>query len=86
MIGAYEAPTRGEKTLEFAGSKDPTIGVEIELQLIDPASRRLVNAAPRVLGHFPSRDRVKAEMMQAQIELNTVICRDSVPSLDPQSV
>ena len=60
----------------FAGSSDPTLGVEVELQLIDAGSLRLTNAAPRVLAHFPGSLRVKPELLQTVIELNTEVCRD----------
>ena len=52
------------RPIEFVGSPRPTVGVEIELQIIDPTTRRLTNAAPRILKRFPGTNHVKPEVCQ----------------------
>lgn len=63
-------------SLEFHGSKDHTLGVEVELQIVDRESRELVSLSPRILESFPECPWVKHELLQSTIEINTRICRD----------
>jgi carboxylate-amine ligase len=51
-----------------------TLGVEIELQVIDPATRDLTPAAPRLLERLGPGVRVEPELMQSMIEIRTEIC------------
>ena len=60
----------------FNGSPHPTIGVEAELFLVDPASYDLVDAAPAILSRFSGDPHVKAELLESMIEVNTGICED----------
>lgn len=62
--------------LNFNCSPSPTIGVELELQLIDRESLNMISVAPDVLRHIhPSFDeRIKQEFIQSMIEINTNIC------------
>jgi len=62
--------------LNFNCSPFPTIGVELELQLIDNEFLDLASVAPDVLQHIlPSfRERIKQEFIQSMIEINTNIC------------
>jgi carboxylate-amine ligase len=62
--------------LTFKGSADPTIGVEVEYQIVDCDSMSLVSAAPRLLELFPGERWVKPEILQCMLELNTGICGD----------
>ncbi len=64
--------------LEFNPSSEPTIGVEIELQILDAGTFDLMNIAPSVLQAIPSSQskRIKEEFLQSMIELNTGICAD----------
>lgn len=61
--------------MEFVGSPKPTIGVEIELQLIDPETRDLTPQSVRLLEICAQRgiDRVKAEITQSMIEIDSEI-------------
>lgn len=62
--------------IEFKGSSKPTIGVEVEIQLVDPTTLDLKAAAVAILGEakdMPSL-RVKSELTQAMVEINTNIC------------
>jgi carboxylate-amine ligase len=65
-------------SIEFAGSPKPMIGVEIELQLIDPASRDLTAQSIRLLESCQSRgiERVKAASTQSMVEIDTEISQD----------
>ena len=60
--------------IHFNGSPKPTIGVEVELQIIDPATRNLVSGAPRILDGMADAEHVKPELIGSTIELNTNIC------------
>ena len=61
----------------FRGNRWPTLGVEIELQLVDARSMALRSAIGEILADLPSplHDSVKPEFMQCYIEINTGICR-----------
>lgn len=62
--------------LEFARNDRPTIGVELELQLVDQDSFALANRIEDILAALPEnlREVVKPELMQSYIEINTGIC------------
>ncbi|NQV22985.1 MAG: YbdK family carboxylate-amine ligase [Rhodopirellula sp.] len=62
--------------LVFTRNDRPTIGVELELQLIDAESLALTNRIEDVLAALPEelRDVVKPELMQSYIEINTGVC------------
>ncbi|MDA1232462.1 MAG: YbdK family carboxylate-amine ligase, partial [Planctomycetota bacterium] len=64
--------------MRFTPNTSPTIGVEIELQLIDAKELALTSAIDQVLAGLPDdmRDSVKPELMQCYIEINTRICRN----------
>ena len=64
--------------MRFTPNTSPTIGVEIELQLIDSKELALTNAIDQVLTALPEhlRDSVKPELMQCYVEINTRICRN----------
>jgi glutamate---cysteine ligase / carboxylate-amine ligase len=62
--------------IEFNASDSPTLGVEIELALIDASSGALKSACPALLAELPElrRGSIKPELMQCYIELNTDVC------------
>jgi carboxylate-amine ligase len=64
-------------TLKFTRNDAPTLGVEIELQLIDAETLALSSSIEDVLARLPSHleGRVKPELMQCYLEINTDICR-----------
>jgi len=64
--------------MRFTPNTSPTIGVEIELQLIDSKELALTSAIDQVLAALPEhlRDSVKPELMQCYVEINTRICRN----------
>lgn len=61
--------------LLFAPSQPLTLGVEIEVQLLDPDSLDLNPKSPQLLASLTHLgDRVKAEIFQSMLELNTGVC------------
>ena len=66
--------------LTFKGSPRPTVGVELELQVLDPETKNLVSGAPRILQRMRDNAHVKPELMESTIELNTDVCAD-VPAV-----
>jgi len=64
-------------TIPFHGSPYPTIGVEVELQLLDAATADLSNTCDRLLAEIPPGwgPTFKPELFQSNLEINTGICR-----------
>lgn len=75
-------------SLEFKGSSKPTIGVEIELQIIDPDSLDLIPKSELLLEKCQESglDRVKVEIHQSMLEIDSEIsynvkqCRECLSS------
>ncbi len=65
-------------TLIFKGSNQPTIGVEIELQILDPATLDLTPQSEKLLECCKERGiyRVKTEIHQCMIEVDSEISTD----------
>lgn len=62
--------------LTFTPSPRMTLGVEIELQIVDPKTGDLSPGAPRLLERLADDPNVKPELLQAMVELNTNVCAD----------
>lgn len=64
-------------SLDFHSNSAPTLGIELELALVDADSMALSNSILRVLDRVPSQyaDSIKPELMQSYCELNTGICQ-----------
>ena len=62
--------------IAFRGSPRPTVGVELELQLLDPETMNLVAGAPAILQRTADLSHVKGELIESTIELNTDVCED----------
>ena len=62
--------------IKFKNSKPFSLGVEIELQILDKKSLGLVPRAPEILAMVPNglRERIKPEFIRSMIEVNTEIC------------
>jgi carboxylate-amine ligase len=61
----------------FAHSPDLTLGVELELQLLDPQTRDLSPACGRVLEEIGlDHPNVRPELFQSMLEVSTGVCRD----------
>lgn len=64
-------------TLLFNGCARPTLGVEVEVQLIDRSTKNLISAAVPLLKQAQRQVpdlRVKSELSQAMVEIDTEIC------------
>ena len=66
----------GMPTLEFTRNVRPSLGVELELQLVDAQTFALTNRIEDVLAAMPAdmQDVVKPELMQSYLEINTGVC------------
>jgi carboxylate-amine ligase len=62
--------------LEFSGSKSPTVGIEIEFQLLDPDTLDLVDGILPLLRDHPEEPRIKPEFTQSTVEINSCVCAD----------
>lgn len=60
--------------IHFNGSPNPTIGVEVELQILDPETLNLVSGAQQILAEYDGDPHVKPELIQSTIEVNTDVC------------
>jgi carboxylate-amine ligase len=74
--GIDEAPMVGCCD-SFQGNDWPTLGVEIELQLVDAETMALRSCIGDLLASLPAHllDSVKPEFMQCYVEINTEVCR-----------
>jgi carboxylate-amine ligase len=64
------------ETITFNRSPAPTIGVELELQILDQETLELTSLSPEILKMVPDakRERIKPEFIQSMVEINTGIC------------
>ena len=60
----------------FKGNATHTLGVEIELQVVDRETLALSNSVQQILDRVPERwtDQIKPELMQSYCEFNSGIC------------
>lgn len=60
----------------FNGNTTHTLGVEVELQLVDAHTMALANSVGEILQRVPKKwaDKVKPELMQSYCEFNTGVC------------
>jgi carboxylate-amine ligase len=63
--------------LVFNPNSEPTVGIEIELGLVDVTTMALSNSVQQILEQLPSEEPrcYKPELMQSFIEVNTCVCR-----------
>jgi carboxylate-amine ligase len=60
--------------ITFNSSPKPTLGVELEIQILDPETGDLVSGAPQILELNEGNNCVKTELLESTIEINTGIC------------
>jgi len=62
--------------IKFNSSPEPTIGVELELQLVDKNNLNLNNISSKILPNINKEfsDNIKCELIESMIEINTNIC------------
>jgi len=63
--------------MEFNASAKPTVGVEWELQLLDPITLDLIDGIMPLMEFFPNGEFVKPEYIQSCVELNSCIAENS---------
>ena len=63
---------------KFVSNPRPTLGVEIELNLVDSHTMALRSGATQILAEVPAelKNSIKPELLQCYIELNTKVCQD----------
>ncbi|MDA1081732.1 MAG: YbdK family carboxylate-amine ligase [Gemmatimonadetes bacterium] len=61
--------------VEFARSEPFTLGVEVELQIVDRETNALKPFAERLLSDWSGPPRIQAEFFQSMLEISTGICR-----------
>ncbi len=70
----------GAEELVFHPSAGPTIGVELELMVLDPQTADLSSGAMQILTGCENdelvRKNVSAELMQSMIEVKTGVCQN----------
>ena len=64
------------ETIHFKGNARPTLGIELELALVDAETMALSNSIQEVLGRVPDSmaGSIKAELMQSYVEINSCVC------------
>jgi carboxylate-amine ligase len=69
--------------IQFEPNPELTLGVEVELALVDGQTMALASASQQVLEHVPEHLRgcIKPELMQSSIEINSAKCR-TLPEAD----
>jgi len=69
--------------LDFKGSRPYSLGIEVELQLLDPVTLELTPKALDILEALPDdlKPHVKPEFIQSMLEVNTPACPD-LPSAE----
>ncbi len=60
----------------FNSNPTHTLGVEIELQIVDAQTLELANSVQQILDRVPAKwaDKIKPELMQSYCEFNTDVC------------
>jgi len=64
------------RKLEFTRNDTPTVGVELELALVDERTMALSSSVQQVLDRVPPQfaDGIKPELMQCYLEINSKVC------------
>ena len=60
--------------IKFNGTRNHTVGVELEFQLIDPNSRELTSATSNILKELKGYPYIKHELFESVIEINSAPC------------
>lgn len=62
--------------VKFQRNETPSIGVELELQLVDESTMELSSSIEDILERLPESlaDQIKPELMQCYLEINTGVC------------
>ncbi len=68
------ASSNGSSRIPFYGSPRPTLGVELELQVVDPVTLNLKSGSVDILDRLGDHPKVKQELTQSTVEVITGIC------------
>jgi carboxylate-amine ligase len=62
--------------IQFASSAKPTLGIELELSLVDAQTMELASSILQIVPQVPQKyaGRIKPELMQCFVEINTEVC------------
>ena len=60
----------------FNSSPNPTIGIEVELQILDNKTLELASGAGKILSEFQDNLHIKEELLDSIIEINTGVCKN----------
>ena len=60
--------------IAFNSSPNPTLGVELELQIIDPETMNLTSGSLDIIEKVGDHPKIKQELTQSTIEVITGIC------------
>ena len=69
-------PNKSHEGIIFNASPKPTLGVEVELQIIDPTTGAAVNKAQEVFAAVDNDFFFKTELFQSIVEITTDVCAD----------
>ncbi len=69
------------KSIEFNSSPTASVGMEIELQLLNPHTWELVDGIVPILEQDPNYALIKPEFNQATVEIVSQVCKD-IPDLE----
>ena len=69
-LTASESSTK----IPFRGSPRPTLGVELEVQILDPATMNLTSGSLAILERVGEHPKIKQELTQSTVEVITGIC------------
>jgi carboxylate-amine ligase len=70
-------------SIDFQTSRPDTVGLELELQIVDAETLDLVDGIVPILARFPDRNHVKPEFTQTTVEIVSSPF-DAIPPLDRQ--
>jgi len=69
-------PDHKTVAIPYNGSPNPTLGVEMELQLLDPESWNLVSKSVEILDIVGYDTPIKQELTQSTVEIVTDVCKN----------
>ena len=64
--------------IKFNPSKEPTVGVEVESQIVDKSTGDLVNIAENIVNGYGNEERVKHELYLSTVEVTSSPTLDTV--------
>lgn len=76
MTARVDSPRHGDEVCEVGAAEAPTVGVEEEFTLLDPATGGVVADAEEIIRDCHDPDAVGAESMRFMVETRTPVCHD----------